>query len=90
LTFISYNEWWTIKVKKQIGLYLWGPSNENPWYYDNPDLYATVMLAEGIIFTIGLTILTTQIIKARKKGVLLTLLFCFGLFVLTMINGSIK
>lgn len=90
MTFVSYNEWWTVKIKKQTSGYPWGPINENPWYYDNPDIYSTVMLTEGLVFTVALTILGTQIIKAKKTGVLYALMLCFGLFVLMIINGTIK
>ena len=90
MTFVSYNEWRTVKIKKQTSGYPWGPVNENPWYYDNPDIYSTVMLTEGLVFTVALTILGTQIIKAKKTGVLYALMLCFGLFVLMIINGTIK
>jgi hypothetical protein len=90
LTFMSLSEWWSIKVKKQTGDYPWRPVNENPWYYDNPDIYSTVMLTEGIVFTVALTILATQIIKAKKTGVLYALMVCFGLFILMLVNGAIK
>lgn len=90
LTFMSLSEWWTVKIKKETGSYPWGPVNENPWYYDNPEIYSTVMLTEGLVFTVALTILTTQIIKVNKKGILYSLMLCFGLFVIMIINGTIK
>ncbi|MFD2035494.1 hypothetical protein ACFSKL_11875 [Belliella marina] len=87
---MSLSEWSTVKVKKQTDGYPWGPINENPWYYDNPEIYSTVMLTEGIIFTIALTILAIQIIKAKKKDILYALMVCFGLFILMLVNGAIK
>jgi len=90
LTLMSLSEWWTVKIKKQTSNYPWGPVNENPWYYDNPEIYSTVMLTEGLVFTVALTILTTQIIKVNKKGILYSLMLCFVLFVLMIINGTIK
>ena len=48
LTFMSLNEWWTIHVKQQTGSYPWGRVNDNPWYYDNPEIYSKVMLIEGL------------------------------------------
>ena len=90
LTFMSLNEWWTVKIKKQTSSYPWGPVNENPWYYDNPEIYSTVMVTEGLVFAVALAILTTQIIKVNKKGILYSLMLCFGLFVIMIINGTIK
>lgn len=90
LTIMSFSEWWTIKVKKQTSDYPWGPINENPWYYDNPDIYSTVMLTEGLVFTVALTILTIQILKASKKGIFYSLMLCFRLFVIMIINGTVK
>jgi hypothetical protein len=48
------------------------------------------MLTEGIAFTVAMAILTTQIIKAKEPGILYSLLLCSGLFVLMVVNGSIK
>lgn len=90
LSFIAFSEWWIVKVKNQTDAYPWGPVNENPWYYDNPDIYSTVMLTEGIAFTFAVTILVTQIIKTNKTGVLYSIMLCFGLFLLMIINGAIK
>jgi hypothetical protein len=90
LTFMSLSEWWTIKFKKQTSVYPWGPVNQNPWFYDNPETYSTVMLTEGLVYIVALTILTTQIIKANKKGILYSLMFCFGLFIIMIINSTIK
>ncbi|MEB2783145.1 hypothetical protein [Algoriphagus persicinus] len=90
LAVVSYSEWWTIKVKKHTSGYPWGSINDNPWYYDNPEIYSTVMLTEGIVFTIALAILTTQIIRAKKSRILYSLLLCFGLFILMILNGTIK
>lgn len=90
ITFLSYSEWWTVKVKKQTEGYPWGPVNENPWYFGNPEIYSTVMLIEGIAFTVALVILTIQLIKAKKTGVLYSLLLCTALFILMLVNGNIN
>ena len=50
--FVSFTllyEWWNIKINKAVDQYAWGPVNENSWFYETPDLYANVMLAEGLI-----------------------------------------
>ena len=90
LTVLSFSEWWTVKIKKQTDNYPWGPINENPWYYDTPNLYSSVMLTEGILFTIALTVLARQLIKKDKTKILYTLLVCFGLFIAMLINGQIR
>lgn len=90
LTLMSYGEWWKIKIKKQISSYPWGQVNENPWYYDNPNLYSIVMLTEGILCTIALAFLLRQLLRMDKTKILYSLMFCFGIFVLILINGAIK
>jgi hypothetical protein len=90
LTFGLYDEFWTVKIKKDIGNYPWGPINENPWYYDNPDLYSTIMLTEGFLFTVALSVLVRQLFKKEKTKILYALMTCFGLFVLFYINGQIR
>jgi len=90
LTFGMFDEWWTVKIKKDIENYPWGPINENPWYYDNPNLYSIVMLTEGIFFTVALSVLARQLFKRDKTKILYALMFCFGLFGLMYINGQIR
>lgn len=86
LTFMSFNEWWTVKIKMQTDSYPWGSINENPWYYDTPNLYSYVMLTEGVLFTIALTVLAKQLLKKDKKKIFYTLLVCFGLFLAMLVN----
>lgn len=90
LTFICYNEWWTVKVKKQIKEYPWGTINENPWYYKTPDIYSTVMFTEGFLFTIALIILIIQLLKMKKVKILYSIMLCFGLFILMIASSLIN
>mgnify|MGYP007051650063 FL=1 len=90
LTFMSLYEWWTVKIKNQTDNYPWGPINENPWYYDTPKLYSSVMLTEGILFAIALTVLARQLLKKDKTKIFYTLLACFGLFIAMLVNGQIR
>jgi hypothetical protein len=90
LTYGLYDEWWTDKTKKEIGNYPWRPINENPWYYDNPDIYSTAMLTERLLFTIALTVLAGQLYKKDKTKILYALMTCFGLFVLIYINVQLR
>jgi hypothetical protein len=90
MTLGIFVEWWNVKIKKDIGNYSWGPINENAWYYNNHDLYSTVMLTEGLLFTIALSILARQIFNKDKTKILYSLMTCIGLFVLMYINGQIR
>ena len=90
LTFICYNEWWTVKVKKQIKEYPWGTINENPWYYKTPDIYSTVMFTEGFLFTIALIILIIQLLKMKKVKILYSIMLYFGLFILMIASSLIN
>lgn len=87
-TFASFSEWWLVKVEKHTRGYAWGPVNENEWYYANPNVYSTVMLIDGIIFTMALIILLRQIIKKDKTKILYALMACSALFILMMIMGE--
>lgn len=95
LTFICYNEWWTVKIKKQIKEYPWGTINENPWYYKTPDIYSTVMFTdvmftEGFLFTIALIILIIQLLKMKKVKILYSIMLYFGLFILMIASSLIN
>jgi len=90
LAVMSFSEWWQISMKKQAVSYPWGKVNSNPWYYGTPDLYSSVMLVEGILCAAAIIVLARQILKKNKEKILYTLLVCFGLFILMVINGLIK
>jgi len=90
IDFMSFDEWRIVKLKKDIGGYPWGPINDNPWYYANPDLYAIVMLTEFILMTILLGSVIRNMIKKDKPKILYSLLACFVFFVIIIINGMIQ
>lgn len=76
LTFLSFSEFYTVAIKKDIGQYPFG-SECAPNYYETPDLYAYVMLATGCIFGI---LLLFQVINFKKK-----LLSGYSIFIISLI-----
>jgi formate/nitrite transporter FocA (FNT family) len=48
------------------------------------------MLTEGFLFTVALTILTSQVLRKDKKKIFYALFFGFGLFIIALVNGQIR
>ena len=69
LASLSIHEWWNVSINNNIEGYPWGLINDNPWYYENPKIYANVMLAESLILITLLLIFIIQIIKKNQKGI---------------------
>ena len=90
LTLLSFSEWWTVAIKKDVGSYPWGHINDNPWYYDNADLYAKVMLTEGVIMFTAVAVTVWFLTQQEKAKTLYSLMACFGLFIFMIINGHIE
>ena len=88
--FMSFDEWRIVKLKKDIGDYPWGPVNDNPWYYANPDLYSIVMLTEFIVVTTLIGFVIRYMIKKDKAKILYSLLACLIFFVVMIVNGKIQ
>lgn len=89
-TFFFFSEWWTVKINKETNSYPWGHINDNPWFYDNADLYANVMLTEGILMLATLSITFWFLKRKQKTQTLYSLMACSLVFVLTIINSQIK
>lgn len=90
MSFMSLSEWWKVKIKKDISTYPWGHMADNPWYYDNPSLYSTVMLAEGLLMLTFLALAVWFIFQKQKTGMLYSLLACSAVFVLMLISSQIQ
>ena len=90
LTYFSFNEWWAIAIKKELSVYTWGHINDNPWYYDNADLYSKVMLTEGLMMLTAVATTVWFLSHKQKAKTFYSLLTCFGLFVLMLISGHIQ
>ena len=68
--FLCLNEWQMVYIRHKTHNYVWGLANNNPWYYETPQLYGWVMLIEGSIMLclVGLTIYL--ICKKRRMAVI--------------------
>ena len=89
-TGIFFMEWWTIKINKQTGGYPWGQVSENPWFYDNPNLYANVILTETLLLSLPIGLTVYFMLRRNKLGTGYALLCCLIAFLLTFVNGNIQ
>jgi hypothetical protein len=83
-------EWWTVGANKKIDSYPWGQVNENPWFYDNPNLYSNMVLTEAILLAITVSLTLWFMFKRNKAKVLYALLGSLSVFILIILNGSIQ
>ncbi|MGB4774973.1 MAG: hypothetical protein WBP45_07375 [Daejeonella sp.] len=90
INFMSLSEWWKVGIRKDISAYPWGHIADNPWYYDNPSLYSTVMLSEGLLMLVFLALAVWFIVQKQKTRIAYSLLACTGVFVLMLISAEIQ
>lgn len=90
IAFVSLKEWWTVGVNDQISGYPWGPINDNPWYYNTPELYIKTMLIEFTVLIIGLALTTYFIVKRKKEKTFYCLLGIWGFLIIIWGNGYIQ
>ena len=88
ISFMSLSEWWNVKIIKEIDKYAWGPTNENAWFYETPNLYANVQLIEGIIMLILIVMTFIKIIQKNPKFKY-WLLSSFIFFILMLVSSNI-
>jgi len=75
LAFIYFNEYWTVKIKKDLTGYGWDNNiSSNSWYYQTPQIYANAMLSIAICHTLIVLISIWLMIKNEKSGVIYSLL----------------
>ena len=90
LASLSIHEWWNVSINNNIEGYPWGLINDNPWYYENPKIYAKVMLAESFILITLLLIFIIQIIKKNQKGIQFSIISLLLALIILIINGKIN
>lgn len=88
IAFILISEWWNVKILKNIDYYAWGIINENPWFYETPNLYANVLLVEGLLIFLFTTITLIKITK-KDKSFKYWLFSCFLFIVIIMISSNV-
>lgn len=86
---LCLSEWWNIKILNEADKYPWGPINENPWFYETPNLYANVQLIEGFLMLFLVTMTVSKIIQKNPKFKY-WLLSCFGFFIILIISSNIR
>ena len=90
LCWSSFDEWWKISIKKEIGAYTWGHINDNPWYYETPATYSKVMLTEFIVLTAGFGLTIFFISKRNRQKKFYSLLGLWGLVIIMLLNGNVQ
>jgi len=90
LAFNSLEEWWSVSMKKETGLYPWGQINDNSWYYINPTVYSKVMLTEFILLSASICLTIFFMFRRNKKIVSYCLgtqwIIIFAIFINTKIQ----
>lgn len=82
-SYICLNEWWMVYIRQKTLNYIWGPENNNPWYFESPQLYGRVMFIEGLVMLCLLALTIYLIWKRRRKAAVCLLLA--GLFMIFLI-----
>lgn len=70
LAFMHLEEWYMISVLENKAGYPFGGEGPTPYYYKTPNLYATVNLIWGILFSAALTFGIVTIVKKNKTGLI--------------------
>lgn len=83
---LPLSEWWIIGFEKNYDGYAFGLINENSWFYETPELYANVMLTEGLVQTTFISLSIYFFFKKEYKKSNYLLLFFFISFLLALIN----
>lgn len=88
ISFMCLGEWWNVKIRNEVDKYAWGETNENPWYYHTPELYANVSLIEGLILSFLLILGIKEILNKKTKFSKWFVLY-FTFLVLMIISSNI-
>lgn len=90
LCIVAFNECITVGLKHEIENYPWGMVNENPWYYETPEIYAKVMFVEGVVLLVSLLNFTYQKIKGTEARYKFSKYIVLSLIVLSFISSHIQ
>lgn len=82
-SYLCLSEWWMVYIRQKTLNYIWGTGNNNPWYFESPQLYGRVMFMEGLVMLCLLALTTYLILKKRRKAAICLLLA--GLFMICLI-----
>jgi hypothetical protein len=66
LSTISLSEWYIVAIQKQTSDYPFGSEGPIPYYYKSAELYATVNIATGLIFTTLLALNIWALVRNKK------------------------
>ena len=89
LSIISISEWWTVGISKDINNYAFGTINENPWFYETPELYSKIELIEGLIFAGLVSFIIRFIYKKDYRKMNYSILASYIFFILIIISSHI-
>ncbi len=89
LSWISWSEWYAVKVKGEILGYPFGGEGPTPYYYKTADLYANVNLTWGVVFLFAFLFSVFALIKRRDKLVLISSVFTLLLLLVFYIHGKL-
>jgi len=85
---INFSEWYTVKILNKTSDYPFGGEGSTPYYYKSAELYSTVNLVWGLIFSIILSLSIWTLFK--KKISVLSLALTLIFILLQIIHGQIN
>ncbi|GGK87761.1 hypothetical protein ACD591_19315 [Rufibacter glacialis] len=90
LAFMNLEEWCSISVLQRKTGYPFGGEGPTPYYYTTPDLYATVSLVWGILFSAAMAFGIGTIVKKSLAGLITALGITMLLAVSLVAHGTIE
>lgn len=82
-------EWWTVGVQKNYDGYAFGLANENSWFYETPQLYAKVILIEGLLLSSLSGLSLYFFVKKEYSKSNYAFIFFVIAFILMIANGNL-
>jgi hypothetical protein len=86
--FINLSEFVIVGILQQTSGYPFGGEGPIPWYYETPQLYATVNLVFGLLFFSALAFSCWTFLKAKKKPLFVTLIVTLLFVSIQILNGQ--
>lgn len=85
LTFMSFSEWYIVKIQKRTADYPFGGEGPTPYYYKTAELYSFVNLIWGLVFLTVFLFTIWTLVMGKSKLTLIsfgsTLFLLLGFFI---------
>lgn len=86
---MSVFEWYSVEILLMRDNYPFGTEGPTPYYYETPELYATVMLVSGLLFVLPLVAGIWALVSRNTKMSLTVSVLLIILIVAVIFHGRI-